>query len=168
MGKKVWNLFSKALYVALVKVLRLSFLEKRWGNFIQFVQFGLVGVSNTLISYITYLIGIRIGIYYLIASILGFVISVLNSFYWNNRYVFKVERHEHRSLWKSFCKTFLAYAGTGLVLNNILLYYQVDVFHWSETVAPLINLLVTIPLNFLINKLWAFKKDEGKGKINET
>lgn len=158
MGKKIWELLDKVLYFFLVKMLHLKFLEKSWEGFIQFVKFGLVGVSNTAISYVTYLIGIGFGLYYLAASIFGFVISVVNSFYWNNRYVFKTEQGEHRSLWKSFCKTFLAYAGTGLVLNNILLYFQVDLFSWPETIAPLVNLIITIPLNFVINKLWAFKK----------
>lgn len=158
MGKKAWDLFDKFLYVCLVKVLHLSFLDKYWSSFIQFIKFGLVGVSNTLISYFIYLIGLGIGLHYLLSSVLGFVISVINSFYWNNRYVFKTEEGEHRSVWKSFCKTFLAYAGTGLVLNNILLFLQVDLLSVSETLAPLINLLITIPLNFIINKLWAFKK----------
>lgn len=158
MGKKVWEVFEKFLYVCLVRIFHMSFLERRWSDFMQFIKFGLVGVSNTLISYIIYLIGLGIGLYYLFSSVLGFIISVINSFYWNNRYVFKTEEGEYRNLWKSFCKTFLAYAGTGLFLNNILLYFQVDMLAFSETIAPLINLLITIPLNFILNKLWAFKK----------
>lgn len=157
MGEKVWRLFERVLFFFLVKVLHLSFLEKRWDNFIQFVKFGVVGMSNTFISYFTYLIAITLGVFYLLASILGFVVSVINSFYWNNKYVFADQGGKHRSLWKSFCKTFIAYAGTGLVLNNILLYFQVGILGWSEVIAPLVNLLITIPLNFLLNKLWAFK-----------
>ena len=158
-GQKIWGFFEKILYILLVKWLRLGFLEKQWEQFMQFVKFGLVGISNTLISYIVYLVGIAAGMYYLAASVLGFVISVINSFYWNNRYVFVRQEGEKRNLWKSFCKTFLAYAGTGLVLNNFLLVLQVDVLGWPEAAAPLINLIITIPLNFLLNKLWAFRKE---------
>ena len=27
-----------------------------------------------------------------------------------------------------------------------------------KSIAPIVNLLVTIPLNFIINKLWTFKE----------
>lgn len=36
----------------------------------------------------------------------------------------------------------------------------VQICYVSEWIAPIINLLVSVPLNFLINKFWAFKKEE--------
>ena len=125
-------------------------------SLIQFVKFGIVGLSNTLISYVVYVAGVRFGMHYLLASILGFVISVLNSFYWTNKYVFG-QGKEERNLLKTLLKTFMAYAFTGLVLANILLYIWVDILGISEYLGPLINLVVTVPLNFVINKLWAFR-----------
>lgn len=160
MVKKGWELCEACLRFILVKVCRIPFSEEQWKAFMQFIQFGIVGVSNTLISYIVYLIGVLCGLHYLLASVFGFVISILNSFYWNNQYVFKLKENEKRSLLRSFLKTFSAYAGTGLVLNNVLLFIEVDIFHWNKTIAPLINLLITIPLNFLLNKFWAFKKNK--------
>ncbi len=35
----------------------------------------------------------------------------------------------------------------------------VDMLHISEFLAPVINLLFNVPVNFLINKFWAFKKE---------
>ena len=131
--------------------------QKEWRPaFIQFVKFGIVGLSNTLISYVVYLAGVRLGMHYLLASVLGFVISVLNSFYWNNKYVFQ-KGSEERNLFLTLIKTFLAYASTGLILANILLYIWVDVLGISEYLGPIINLVITVPLNFVINKLWAFR-----------
>lgn len=162
MLNQIWNKITELLKIILIKGFRLTFLESRWDALMQFFKFGIVGLSNTIISYVVYLIGVFFGLHYLLASILGFVISILNSFYWNNQYVFKTNANEKRSLISSFCKTFLAYAGTGLVLNNILLIIQVDILHCNKTIAPLINLIITIPLNFVLNKFWAFKtkKDE--------
>lgn len=156
----VWNLIEKILKVILLDLLHLTFLEKRWDSFIQFIKFGIVGISNTVISYVVYLVAVKCGAYYLLASVLGFVISVINAFYWNNKYVFEKKENETRSILKSFCKTFVAYAGTGLILNNILLIIQVDFLKWSKVIAPLINLLITIPLNFILNKLWAFRENK--------
>lgn len=126
-------------------------------SFIQFVKFSLVGFSNTLISYIVYLCLIYFDIHYLVASIVGFVISVINSFYWNNKYVFKSNCNNTKSIFFMFIKTFISYAGTGLLLANLLLYVWVDMLKIQEFIAPLINLGITIPLNFLLNKFWAFK-----------
>lgn len=131
--------------------------KKAWfRSLVQFIKFGIVGLSNTLISYVVYFVGVRFGMHYLLASVLGFVISVLNSFYWNNKYVFQ-QGDEERNLWLTLVKTFMAYASTGLVLANILLYIWVDVLGISEYLGPIINLVITVPLNFVINKLWAFR-----------
>lgn len=50
--------------------------------------------------------------------------------------------------WKTFLKTYISYAGTGIVLSNILLAIWIEVFGISKVIAPLINLMVTIPINW--------------------
>lgn len=122
----------------------------------QFVKFGMVGVSNTIISYVVYVVLVYIHVHYLIASLMGFIVSVLNAFYWNNKYVFK-EEAEKRVWWKALIKTFISYAGTGLVLSNILLVFWIEILHVPEMIGPLLSLVITIPLNFVLNKYWAFK-----------
>ena len=126
-------------------------------KFVQFVQFCVVGLSNTLISYLIYAAFVLLGWNYFLGSIVGFVVSVTNSFYWNNKYVFKQENGKRRSILASYIKTFLSYAATGLVLANILLVIWVELLHLPELLGPIVSLLVTIPLNFILNKLWAFR-----------
>lgn len=133
-----------------------TILTKLKTNGIQFVKFGLVGVGNTVISYVIYYILVKLEMHYMIASIMGFIVSVINSFYWNNRYVFKLHKNEKRSIFRTFFKTFLSYAGSGLILANVLLYLWIDVFGISKIVAPVINLVITVPLNYILNKYWAF------------
>jgi len=124
---------------------------------IQFFKFGIVGLSNTAISYIIYSILIYVGLHYLIASIIAFFFSVLNSFFWNNKYTFKKEENKERNILHSLIKTYISYAFTGLVIQNLLLFIFIDIFHISKYIAPFFGLIVTIPLNFLFNKLWAFR-----------
>ncbi len=124
-------------------------------TFIQFFKFGVVGLSNTLISYTVYSALVFVGVYYLIASVISFVVSVLNSFFWNNKYVFKEQKGE-RHILKSLVRTFAAYGLTGLILNNIMLFILVDKINLSKYLAPLLCLIITIPLNFILNKFWAF------------
>ena len=81
---------------------------------------------------------------------------------WNNRYVFKEQEEEHRVWWKTLAKTFFAYAGIGLILSNILLVICVRVLSIHEMLAPILILFVTTPVNFLVNKLWAYRgKNDG-------
>lgn len=149
---------------------------------IQFIKFGLVGISNTVISYLTYVVFVFLGAHYVVANVFSFIISVINSFFWNYKFVFISSEDENRIWWKVLARTFVAYGFTGLILNNILLILMLSTFNIAQYmdgvvsfignhgyyitniklatyIAPLFVLIVTIPLNFVINKLWAFKQD---------
>ena len=124
-------------------------------NFIkQFTKFGLVGVSNNVIYLAIYYTFLFIDpTLYIVGNTVGFIVSVLNSYYWNNKYVFQKSDQGHL---KTLSKTFMAYGST-FVLGTILLFVMVDMLGVSKYLAPIINLIITIPLNFLINRFWAFK-----------
>jgi len=123
----------------------------------QFIKFGIVGLSNTAISYIIYSLLVYFDLYYIFASIIAFFVSVLNSFFWNNNYVFKKSSKQKRNIMQSLIKTYISYALTGLIIQNLLLFVLINTMKISKYIAPLIVLLITIPLNFILNKVWAFK-----------
>jgi putative flippase GtrA len=154
--------------------------NKRKEEIIKLIKFGIVGVSNTVVYYlvniavVTLLKNSHINWDYYAANILSFVISVLWSFYWNNKAVFKLKNNEQRSIWKSLLKTYLAYGFTGIILNNILSWIWIDVLNvsqWltpligkvddtntlSKYIAPLLNSIIGIPVNYILNRFWAFK-----------
>ena len=149
----------------------MSFLkipEKIQQKAVQFIEFCVVGVSNTLIHYTVYALLVFLRLNYVLANLIAFLISVTNAFYWNNKYVFKTRQGEKRSLLRSFLKTVLSYGITGLGLSTVLLILWVEILHLPELLGPVLNLLVTIPLNFLLNKFWAFGsklKPEESGKL---
>lgn len=149
---------------------------------LQFVKFVLVGVSNTLISEGIYVLLVCLGMHYALATFIGFSISVLNAYYWGNRYIFKQqEGEEKRVWWKVLLKTYVAYGG-GFILDIILLFLWIDVLHISQIMHPLvdlchvigiagmdaelmgelvakaINVIIIVPLNFVVNKYWAYKQ----------
>lgn len=130
-----------------------------YAKWAQFIKFGVVGLSNTAISYITYIVCLKVfGLHYQLCNVIAFVVSVTNAYYWNSRYVFN---KGIVTSWKihivNYCKCVASYALTGLLLTALLLKLWVDMVGISESIAPLINLLITIPVNFLLNKYWAFK-----------
>lgn len=153
---------------------------------IQFIKFGIVGVSNTIVSGFIYFLFNQVlfpGVW-LLASIVSWVISVLWAFLLQNIFVFKEDANgEHRVWWKTLIKTYTAYAFTGLFLSNVLLFVWVNVIDIAQYCGPIItffarmnigflgdpstfssnmgwflNMIVSIPLNFIINKFWAYRQ----------
>lgn len=98
-----------------------------------------------------------LGLSYLVSNIVAFVVSVLNSFYWNSKYIFKKTKNEKLCAWKTLLKTFISYGSTGVILSSLLLILLVEKIKLSKYLAPLFILVVTIPLNFILNKFWAFR-----------
>ena len=152
----------------------------RFAPLMQFIKFGLVGVSNTLISYavemLSYYVLFRnagfggavrllggLGITatgeqvkVVVVTLLAFIISVTNSFILNNRFVFRAQgRQTPGQLAKAYGKTVLCYALTGIILSPLMKLWLggLGVPFW---VASPLTLIVTIPLNFVMNKFWAF------------
>lgn len=148
---------EKIISFVIRKMLHIPLTDEKMQILLQFVQFGLVGISNTVLHYLIYLVCTFIGLQYMLANFIAFTISVANSFYWNNKYVFKNEARVKRSLFFTFVKTYISYGMTGILLNSALLYVEIDIWGINKLVAPIINLLITIPLNFAVNKFWAFK-----------
>lgn len=125
---------------------------------IQFIKFGLVGVSNTAVSMAVYYLFLWIDeSLYMVGSILGTVLSILNAFIWNDLFVFTGNSRDLKSILIRLGKTYVSYGGTSL-LSTVLLWLEVTLLHVSKVYAPIVNLLITIPLNYLINRFWTFKK----------
>ena len=168
MDKQV-PLFDRMILSILVFFFRCIHREvsEEWlAGIVQFVKFGIVGVSNTVVSYVIYLVTIWLMAPYHVSwdfyfgNIVAFVLSVLWSFYWNNRYVFTLKEGEERNLGKTLLKTYASYAFSGLVLSNVLSFVWVNLFGISKVIAPLFNLLISVPINFFMNKLWAFRSEK--------
>lgn len=164
MKQKINTLLVKIVKFFL-RLMRIAPDERKTNSFVQFIKFGIVGVSNTIISYILNIFVLlalksaNVSWDYIVGNLVAFVLSVLWSFYWNNCFVFTIESGKRRSFWKALLKTYISYGFTGIILNNILSFIWINWIDISKYIAPLINLFISIPLNFIINKLWAFKSE---------
>lgn len=145
------------------RILHINISEQKADALAQFAGFGLVGVTNTFISFFVFAILLKLfpffneGSNYIYANVIAFIVSVTNSFVWNNLLVFKKKDDEKRSLVLTYFKTVASYAGTGLILSNILLFIAVDNLGINKHIANCLTLLVTVPINFIINKFWTFR-----------
>lgn len=151
-------------------------------NIWQIIKFTLVGVSNTIVSEVIYAILIYFKMHYLLASFIGFSLSVINAYYWNNKYVFiEQEDAPKRIWWKVLLRTYAAYLW-GYLVSAALLVVWIDFIRISRWMEPLgnrfvnagydrldaqflgnllaavLNLIITVPMNFFINKYWAYRQ----------
>ena len=146
----------KRLIDTLFQKLGANTKEERKTLILQFIKFGLVGVSNTLVSWACYYLFLWIDEdLYMVGSVVGTIVSIANAFFWNDRFVFTGGAQDWKSKLKRLGKTYVSYGGTSL-LSIVLLWLEVELFGVSKAIAPIVNLIITIPLNFLINKFWTF------------
>ena len=122
----------------------------------QFFKFCMVGIGNNVVSLAVYYIVLwKNSNQYMLGSILGAILSIFHGFLWSNFYVFPQRNQTIREFFLSLGKCYLSYGGTS-ILSNFLLLFEVSYFNISKIYAPIINLIITIPLNFLLNKIWVF------------
>ena len=153
----IYIFFVKLFY----KLIRKDFTDKDRHVWLQFLGFVIVGCSNFLVQYVVFT-GCFYGLGFneLISNTIGFFISGFNAFFWNNKFVFKVKK-SFKEYFIILIKTYLAYGATGLLLSSALLYLEISILHIPAFIAPVINLAITTPINFFLNKLWAFNDKSG-------
>jgi putative flippase GtrA len=120
---------------------------------VQFVKFGIVGISNTLITFIVFTVLLKVfGVWYIAASAIGFIVGATNGFLLNRRWTFA--DHVGDSLtpvrWGIV-------QSTGLGLNLGLLYLLVHDAGLDELVAQALATIVVTITTFLVNRAWTFR-----------
>lgn len=114
------------------------------------VRFGLVGVSNTLISFAAFRVGLRaLPAFY--AQGFSYTVGMLWSYYWNRRWTFKSQSN----LAAEAARFFSLQIGF-LVLSASLLGLA-EREHLNLSVSWLCTAVFVTVLNFVASRFWAFK-----------
>lgn len=138
--------------------------KKGWYNQLeQFIKFAFVGISNTVVfwgiaTFVTYLFYGKLEKSYMIGNVAAFLVSVAWSFFWNRKLVF----HDKSRGWKlviALYKSYITYAFTGILLNNILSWIWIEWMGLTYTITPLLNSAIGFPINYILNKKWTFSRE---------
>lgn len=77
-------------------------------------------------------------------------------FFWSSWYALKEDRQSRK--WAvALLKMYLAYAVRVILMNNALLYLYITVLGMSLYTAPVLSLIVCVPLDFIMNKYRPFR-----------
>lgn len=170
LGHKLESTLDGAVAAA-ARVLHIRLTDDMRARVLQFFKFCMVGVTNVAVSYLVniatlFLLGALwpgLKYDYMIANTTAFLVAVYWSFFWNSRKVFHFSTRDKALRRKALLKSYMCYGFSGIIVNNVLSTIWINVLGISKLVAPLLNLLVTIPLNYFTNKKWAFAEGK-KGK----
>src|SRR5271163_5117156 len=120
---------------------------------VQFVKFGIVGVSNTLLTLVVYTVLLKVfGVWYLAASGIGFIVGAINGFLLNRRWTFR--DHVGDALtpvrWG-------VVQSCGLGLNLGLLYLFVHDAGLDKLLGQAFATGIVTVVTFGVNRAWTFR-----------
>lgn len=119
----------------------------------QFVKFGIVGVSNTLITLAVYTVLLKVfGVWYVAASAVGFLVGAANGFVWNRRWTFSQHVGDALTPVRWF-----AVQGCGLGLDLLLIYLLVQHAGLDKLLGQVCATAVVTVLTFFANRAWTFR-----------
>jgi len=144
-------------------------LLKKNQGIVQFVKFGLVGVTNTAVDWIAFFL-LSSFIFTtkegeLVAKPIAFLIAMANSFLWNTVWTFKKEYREvlgnSNNRFKTGATIFMRYviiSLSGWGINFLSFKYSRFNLNYGEIAALVIASAAATLWNFFANKLWTYRK----------
>ncbi len=122
---------------------------------VQFVKFGIVGVSNTLLTFIVYTLLLKVfGVWYIAASAIGFIVGAVNGFLLNRRWTFAGHVGD------ALTPVRWAIVQTcGLGINLGLLYVFVHDAELDKLLAQAFATVVVTISTFFVNRAWTFRHE---------
>ena len=129
-------------------------------SFKQMVRYGVVGVIGASIHFGTVILLVEVfkqnPVY---SSAFGFSIVVAISYLLNKHWTFKVkEKGKSNRFFK-----YIVVSCLGFGINVSIMYYSVNIAHWSYILGQSIVTVVIPVSNFTLNKFWTFSDSGSPG-----
>lgn len=126
---------------------------RRPGNWIQLLQFCVVGASGYLVNLAVFSVLVHVAsVHYLAAAVCSFAVAVTSNYTWNRLWTFRRQRGHVAMQGVKFLVVSLAALAANLGVLAALVELGVP-----EVPAQAIAIVVVTPLSFLGNKLWSFR-----------
>ena len=119
------------------------------------------GVAFVLSMVLFYIFANMMMIEEQIANVITWIICVIFTYLTNRTFVFKSKTKGMKAITKEFTEFTSARLAT-LILENIVLLICIDLLTWHNMIAKLIGQFLVIVSNYILSKLWIFKKKESK------
>lgn len=121
------------------------------------VTYIIFGFLTTGVDWASYTLLRAVGADYRISTALSWVAAVLFAFLTNKFIVFRSFNIHLRFFWNEFASFVTCRVATG-VLTLLGMILMVSVLHWNEFFGKLVVSAVSLALNYILSKLFIFKK----------
>ncbi len=119
----------------------------------QFFRFALIGLESTVLNYLVFLVLFHyVGVFYVLASALGFISGTLLGFIFNKLYTFESRANSLVKL--PFY--FMVYTFS-LIFTIVFISFLVEILRINPLVSNLIVMFITTLINFFGTKILVFK-----------
>jgi putative flippase GtrA len=127
---------------------------RRPANWLQLVQFGLVGGVGFAVNLAVYALFVHsVGVDYHVASAIAWLVAVINNFVLNRHWTFDArDGQAHFQALRFLLVSLVAFA-----FSQLLLTLFVESGGIAKVPAQALAVAASTPLNFLGNKLWSFR-----------
>ncbi|HEY5318369.1 MAG TPA: GtrA family protein [Solirubrobacteraceae bacterium] len=123
-------------------------------NWLQLIRFAAVGATGYAVNLGVFTVCLHVlGIDYRMASVIAFLVSVINNFWWNRHWTFDA-RHDHAL---SQGARFFAVSLVAFGFQYAVLVTLVGDAGLSKVLAQAIAIACATPLSFVGQKLWSFR-----------
>lgn len=117
------------------------------------------GVAFVLSMVLFYIFANMMMIEEQISNVITWIICVIFTYLTNRTFVFKSKVSGAKAITKELVDFTSARLAT-LILENIVLFICIDLLTWHNMLAKLIGQFLVIVSNYILSKLWIFKKKE--------
>ncbi|MDO9152978.1 MAG: GtrA family protein [Paludibacter sp.] len=122
-------------------------------SILQLIKFGIVGVSNTLLTAVVIWLMLRkLNSSDYFANITGYVVGLMNSFIWNRKWTFESKAEISSTIIK-----FIVIFAVSYLLQLGALYLLLNFTEIDSYICQLMSMVVYTGTNFLLNKYYTFK-----------
>ena len=125
-------------------------------NWLQLARFAAVGASGYVVNLATFWVCLEVlGAGHRVGAVVAFLVAVTNNFAWNRHWTFRARDHgliHHQAV------RFLTVSIGAFLVAFALLEILVTGLGMAELPAQAVSVLVAMPLNFLGNRLWTFRR----------
>ena len=120
----------------------------------QILKFAICGGTAFIIDYGVFIVLTQVfKIYYLIASIISFTISVIYNYILSIKWVFKAKKQNVKEFF-----IFVVLSIIGLGINSLIMYIFVDLISIHELISKVIATIIVMIYNFITRKIFVEEK----------
>lgn len=118
------------------------------------------GATGTIINVlIFYFFAQNLSVHYMLSNLIAWIFSVAFAFVTNKIWVFKSSSWAF-SLWLKECLQFVFARIATCVFDMGYMFLAVSIFGWNKTVSKIIANIIVIIANYILSKMWIFRKKE--------